>query len=169
MRKFIKIIPTSIMLLLTSCVSPLEQGGQNFERDSRMCTQGELTQQNALQRRECINQAFISRSQESGATNMDAVYQTATANKTAAIAYSEGKISKEQYQAIAAQNDTNYNQSNNQATNSSLANAIAVYGQTRANSDAAKIKALQESTPQQSTTTCQNWGVGQVRCDTTSH
>jgi hypothetical protein len=134
-------------LSVASCAATREQASRNFDQDSLNCTPGELTQQNALQRRDCINQAFILRSQEARATNMSAVYQTATANKAAAVAYVEGKISKEQYQASVKTNNDNYNLTAQEqpADTASLADAIAAYGQARANSDAARIQSLQNS------------------------
>jgi len=109
MTKTNMLVIAATALLLTSCTTAQQRVDQQLAQDIASCTQGELTPANALQRRNCVDQATISRLQAVGATNMPLVYQLVNANHAAAVEYSEGKISKDNYNSILRQNTDYFN------------------------------------------------------------
>ena len=117
--------------VLVNCTSALERAGHDLENDITVCTEGELTRENVWQRRNCFDQAFLTRMRQGGYTHMDWVDQLIANNRIAAAAFYQGKLSKDEYGAIAARNISYFNELNDQARNAESARDDCVV-QTRA-------------------------------------
>lgn len=88
-------------------------------KDATACTQGELTPENALQRRDCFDQTLISELGRAGYSHMDWLYGLASSNRSAAVAYADGKISQSEYQRAIQENIARFNAANNQLNSES--------------------------------------------------
>ena len=75
-----------------------------FQADKEACTKGEVTKENALERRNCIDTALINRMSGAAYGYMHLIYQMNAANKLAAADFAEGKISEAQYEAVLEKN-----------------------------------------------------------------
>jgi outer membrane biogenesis lipoprotein LolB len=118
--------------LLAACTSELEQAKDAFEKDAAYCAQGQLTQQNVWQQRNCVDEALVNRMRQGGYTHMDWVDQLINNNRAAAAAFYRGTISKEEYNAAVQTNVLHFNTLNTQ-----LESAASAYDQCIAQQSAA--------------------------------
>lgn len=88
-------------------------------KDATICTQGELTRANALQRRDCFDQTLISELGRAGYSHMDWLYGLASSNRSVAVAYADGQISQDEYKRAIQENAARFNAANNQVNSGS--------------------------------------------------
>jgi hypothetical protein len=96
------------VFLLTSCgivhQQRINEAMAQFNVDKEACTQGEVTRENAIARRTCIDTALVNRMSTAGYGYMHLIYQMNAADKLAATAFAEGRITQPQYEAVLAKN-----------------------------------------------------------------
>jgi hypothetical protein len=103
------------ILILSGCVQQpdlarLNNANQKFIAEAAQCVEGELTEENALKRRDCVDQARTRHMTEGGFPYMELVTKLNAANRAAAVQYAEHKTSKVEYTASIAQNQAEYSQ-----------------------------------------------------------
>jgi len=107
-NRFILIGVCAVILTLSGCglvrQQQMAKAKEEFKADETACEQGELTRANAIERRDCINAAIVKHSEEINYPHMDLVLQLNAVNEKAAVLYSEGKITKDEYKVAVMQN-----------------------------------------------------------------
>jgi len=101
MARIIESLVICLSIISLSACQQIQQ--QNVEADQRMmaasavCREGELTRKNALERRDCIDNAKRQWDSEVNYAYTWIVEQNIAADRESAVEYSEGEISKEKY------------------------------------------------------------------------
>lgn len=104
-----KIATYSLVFSLVGCtgISPAQmaQMKEKYAQEAKTCSHGEpLNKENAVARRDCMDNYFVQIFQDVDYPYMDLVYNFVAVNKMLANNYSEGRISEEQYKASYIQN-----------------------------------------------------------------
>ena len=163
---------------LTGCVPAYQantnQAEQIFVQAATACKQGELTRDNAVARTDCINSARVAVTSANNVPYMGLVYQYGAADKIAAAAFADGKITKNQYEAQRSKNNANYNQAvyafqaaNQQQQTQAFSNAmqsISDYSQQQQIIQNQQNQQMLNSLPK--TTNCQKTYNGGMNCTT---
>lgn len=112
MKKSVLLI--ALTLLTSSCVTPNKATMDNSpsgtpQRSSEIsCAKGELTRENALERRSCIDQRLLMEHAKLKDPNIEAIHARVNANRLSAQEYAEGKISEEEYDKALDHNEEIY-------------------------------------------------------------
>ena len=139
---------------------------QRFNQAVAACDSTPLTRKTAIQRVDCVSNVRTSMSQQADYPYPSLIYQINAANKTAAVAYSEGKISKASFEAAIEQNKANFYTAEEQYSATAQQRRAAAY-QGLTNAGLGMMQQAQQPAyaPNVTTTNCRNTAAG-LSCTT---